>query len=1082
MLKLSLFPRLGLATALVINAGALAYGQSSGQGVVRGSVTSGTGTPMVNITVVLKNLDNGAKQETTSDASGNYQFNSVPPGRYQLNTAVNGVASAPTGEVGVSSGQATVANLTVSTPSRTVAITSPVTTVQPVTQQAELTGPQIRTAYNTRDVEFVPSTDFLARNGTHFEAYNLSPLSAGVASNGGIGGRGLVVGGQRPVSNNYYIDGVDNTNEMLTGPKVAVSHEATAEFAGYQNQFAPEYGHTTGGQYNAVLRTGSNDFHGAFYEYFQNRNMNAVDQAFANRGITDNPRYDQNRLGASLGFPIIHDKLFFFADFEYIPLGFASTPFSPVFAPTAAGFATLSAMRGISPTNLQFLRSTLPAAGTASSFTTVNGTQIPIGLVSSFGRSYQNQYNGVGALNWKIRQSDNLQLRYVQQEIHANSNGAELPAFFTPQRTRALLASLSEVHNFSGSGSVNELRFGYNRFREATQFGALSFPGLGFTGVPEISIQQDLNLQLGQGLLTPQNAALNTYNLADNFFWRFGRHGIRVGADARRFTGPLDYSQLAAGSFTFSTLAGFLQNSPPDVSGQRTVGVLRYDTNQWDTYGYVKDEWRARANLEIDLGLRYEYASLPSDLRRQSLNAIANTPGLRFGVPGSQRTGFAPTVGLAFAPGMMRNSVFRLGFGMNYDPTAYQALGPLFVPGQTTTFLTAGLPSNFGFFGPTGFFSPNLGLNQTPQALTTSFIADQKLPYTIQWNAGWEGTIMGKFVLSLRYLGVRGVHLPTEGLLNETPVVSSTRNLPLFFTTPSQATLNGLTTTLQSLQPINPLASAGFINPITTITPSGNSLYNGLAVEGRQRFAGGFQLSAAYTWSHLIDDLMPALMSPFPAFGLLEQRTMRGSSVFDHRQRGTLTWLWDVGAIGTTGWYHSVVANMILASTYTYETPAPATLLGGFDNVLTGGFTGGGVVVNPNGVTGVGSAAIPLRNSFGQVVAFQAVNPNAQFIQAGPGVFSNSVRNNFLGLRPINNFDLTLSKRFAVRDRMTIEIRGDAFNLINHPQFTGAEPNNIGLTSVPTAFLMPGAPGFGNVESAFSSHPRILQLALRVAF
>src|SRR5262249_36536186 len=153
--------------------------------------------------------------------------------------------------------------------------------------------------------------------------YNLSLLPAGVVSNGGIGpGRAPVVGGQWPTSSNFYIDGTDNNNRGIPGQLASVSNEAAAEFLTQQNQYSPEVGHAAGGQFNMITRTGTNAFHGAFYEYFWNRNLNAVDQAFARQGITDNPRYDQNRLGANLGFPIVRDRLFFFGDFEYIPLGF----------------------------------------------------------------------------------------------------------------------------------------------------------------------------------------------------------------------------------------------------------------------------------------------------------------------------------------------------------------------------------------------------------------------------------------------------------------------------------------------------------------------------------------------------------------------------------------------------------------------------------------------------------------------------------------------------------------------------------------------------------------------------------------
>jgi len=314
--------------------------------------------------------------------------------------------------------------------------------------------------------------------------------------------------------------------------------------------------------------------------------------------------------------------------------------------------------------------------------------------------------------------------------------------------------------------------------------------------------------------------------------------------------------------------------------------------------------------------------------------------------------------------------------------------------------------------------------------------------------------------------------------------LTANNSLPVFFTTPSTATLNGLTTTLNSLQTVSPtFAAAGFTSPIMELTTTGSSMYHGLAIEARQRFSGGFQLLAAYTWSHLIDDVTPLVLGPNPTLQFLEQRTTRDTSVFDHRQRGTLTYMWDVGALGSGGfkWYRDIVANFIIAGTYIYETPSPLPFLSGTPGAFFG--QGGGINTNPGGIAGVGSGVTPLTNSRGQVVAYQATNPNAQFVAGAPGTFAPAGRINFIdGLAPINNFDITAAKRFGVRDRFNFEIRADAYNVFNHPQFTPSELSNIGLGSLPTSFLIPSSPVFGNPQSAFSSHARLMQLALRVTF
>ena len=172
---------------------------------------------------------------------------------------------------------------------------------------------------------------------------------------------------------------------------------------------------------------------------------------------------------------------------------------------------------------------------------------------------------------------------------------------------------------------------------------------------------------------------------------------------------------------------------------------------------------------------------------------------------------------------------------------------------------------------------------------------------------------------------------------------------------------------------------------------------------------------------------------------------------------------------------------MNLSGTFTYETPASIPIQSGVDSTLNG-FTSSGVFDNPGGIAGVGSGYTPLTNSAGQVVGYLANNPNAQYVRAAAGTFPTGSTVPF-GFRPINNFDASFVKRFSVFDRFNLEFRADAFNVLNHPQFTPGSINSIGLPM--TSYLSPLIPGtmsFANVGEAFSNNPRMLQLGLRVQF
>src|SRR5262249_34275737 len=153
---------------------------------------------------------------------------------------------------------------------------------------------------------------------------NLSLLNAVVASSAGMGaGPGPSVPAQRPRNNNFTIEGVDNNSKSVTGPVVTVPNDAVQNFTVLQNQFSPEFGHSSGGQFNQTLISGTNHWHGRLYEYFQNRNLNAIDASNARTQVGNasiiNPGFDNNRFGGQVGGPIWKDKMFFFTNQEYTP-------------------------------------------------------------------------------------------------------------------------------------------------------------------------------------------------------------------------------------------------------------------------------------------------------------------------------------------------------------------------------------------------------------------------------------------------------------------------------------------------------------------------------------------------------------------------------------------------------------------------------------------------------------------------------------------------------------------------------------------------------------------------------------------
>ena len=144
-------------------------------------------------------------------------------------------------------------------------------------------------------------------------------------------GSGPSVGGQRPRNNNFTVEGVDNNSLSVTGPLITVPNDAVDSFTVLQNQFSAEFGHSSGGQFNQTIKSGTNQFHGTAYEYFQNRNLNADDSQIAlssgaNGDTPFNPRFDNNRFGGHFGGPILKNKLFFFTNLGVQPDRPSGTP------------------------------------------------------------------------------------------------------------------------------------------------------------------------------------------------------------------------------------------------------------------------------------------------------------------------------------------------------------------------------------------------------------------------------------------------------------------------------------------------------------------------------------------------------------------------------------------------------------------------------------------------------------------------------------------------------------------------------------------------------------------------------------
>jgi hypothetical protein len=297
-------PTLGRILAGLALSAVLVWGQAIDSNLV-GTVTDSSGAAVPKSQVTATNKGTGLKYSALTDGVGQYRINHLPVGIYDVTAAAQDLASRTAANVSLQLNHTATTNfeLLIATQATSVQVIAAPPPLDAATSQLQIT-------FDSRAFIDVPA----AAAGSGY--LNLSLLGAGVASSGGLGlGSGPSIGGQRPSNNRFNVDGIDISSYFATGPITYVSNEAISEFTVLQNQFSSEFGGASGGIFNAIVKSGGNDLHGSLYEYLQNRNLNALDAMQFRNGYTSPPRFDSNRLGATMGGPIVKNRLFYFGDF-----------------------------------------------------------------------------------------------------------------------------------------------------------------------------------------------------------------------------------------------------------------------------------------------------------------------------------------------------------------------------------------------------------------------------------------------------------------------------------------------------------------------------------------------------------------------------------------------------------------------------------------------------------------------------------------------------------------------------------------------------------------------------------------------
>ena len=1031
---------------LLLQAGA--YAQPVG-GTIGGIVTDAARKPISGAAVRLVRSATNRLRSVVTDSSGDFTVSNLPPGKYRIEAGHEGYRT-DVHQIALETGQDVRVEIALAEGQRTE-------TVQVTAASGLLRTDSSALGSVIDNLQIVG----LPLDGRNF--YELTLLLPGVVppaqgSAGSVNGDFAVnINGAREDSNNFLLDGVFNSDPKLNGIGVTPPVDAVREVEVSTGAYDASFGRNAGGQLSVVLKSGTNALHGTAYEFFRNGAMDARN-FFAPAGETK-PQYQRNQFGWSLGGPLVRNRSFFFADYEGRRERAGQTLVTNV--PTAlerAGDFSRSSLLAIDPyTGQPYPNNVVPKSrldptglAIAALYPLPNRSVANQNFVSS--PAEQNREDHFDArIDHRLTAVDDVSARFSFADRgfydpFSGSTFAAIPGYGTNIPSRAQNVMASETHTFTPS-LLNELRLGFNRVAAGEFQQDLGTSVNRAVGLPDISANpRDFGLSLisitgyspiGDDTNNPQHSASSIYQLTDTLSCVHGRHLARVGADLRYTQQDAFRDEEGRGFLSFLGLTGnplseMLQGLPS------LTGVARLDNAEHlrahSAYFFVQDTWRARPDLTISAGLRYEYNSPPVDaFNRANVYDAATQSLVQVGTGGIPRGGYlpdtnnwAPRIGLAWRPGQGR-TVVRAGYGIYYDQGALATgEGLYFNPPyfNFTLFYPLGAQFPLTLSNP---FPQNFPVPYPPSAL--AYQRDLRTAYTQQFNFTVQREIGRNRVAEIGYAGSKGTKLLGARDFNQ-PAPSP--------------------------DPLNPRPVEQFAD-IDILESRGDSNYQSLQAHFQQRFDHGLTTMAAYTWSKSIDDASGFFSSAgdpnFPQ-NSRNVNAERALSSFDLRNRFSLSYSYDLpfgkGRL-RGGWQTFGI--------WTFQSGRPFTvaLLPNFDNSNTGeSILGFGANDRPN-VLRSPALASPTAERWFDTSAF-VIPPTGNFGNAGRNILTGP------GLQTIN---VSLVKNTVLSERATLQFRAEAFNLLNHV--------NLDL---PDNFV--GSPTFGQILSAES--PRHIQFGLKLIF
>ena len=1062
-----LVTELSIAVMTILLSGIAVSAQTVGASI-QGTVTDANGSALPNATVEVRNVATGVAHNVAVDAEGRYRVPLLPSGDYEVRGAAPGFQPLLRRGVSLAVGQDAVVDLTLTIGQieTTVIVEGEATTVNTVS--AALSG--LVTKQEIRD---------LPLNGRSFQ--QLALLQTGVtpalaAGNDPVGGRTpkISINGARPEQNNFLLDGTDINNVYNKTPGsvagVLLGVEAILEFRVLTNAYSAEFGRSAGGVINAVTRSGQNRFNGSLFEFHRNSAFDAKN--FFDQADKEIPAFKRNQFGGVLGGPIRKDKTHFFAAYEALIerlgiTGLASVPDdnarkglfqaadssgNPIFNPDGTPkFRNPVPIHPAIPAYLDLL------------FPRVNGRLLKDtkGVLTGAGEYLfslsqpTNEHFAQGRIDHQITERDKVWGRYTFDGGNVDRQPFNKPAVaFTKERSRNQYLSLEYQRTFA-SGALNTAQFGFNRSvqeavnqRTADIPANLSFvPGdpFGFINISGIVVE------LGGDFRLPRLDRLNNFQLADTHFLTRGAHALKFGAQGQRIQFNQNTVSQRGGVLNFANLESFLQGKAisADVALPGLVDPVR--GYRQSLFGFfIQDDYKFRSHLTFNLGLRYEFATVPTEVNGKISNLRnVSDSGVTVGDPWHNNPSlknFAPRIGVAWDPFGDGKTAVRAGFGIFYDeilPKYYFFSGSLNPPFTTRTSI-----NNPSFPIITQGFDPNAPIRA--QLQTVNF--DLQTPYVMQFNLGLQRSLPGNVDVTVAYAGSRGNHLLRLGDANLAP----------------ESIVNGVKT-------YNP--AAGRRNPnfagVWQRVTDAQSFYHSAQLSAIKRYSAGLRAQVSYTFSRSIDDSSGINSQDFGnvvQYGLdwYDRTIDRGLSAFHIKHNLTFNWTYDL-PIGrnSKGLAGALVKGWQLNNITAIQSGTPFTVRLGFNrsgNLNTTSFS-----ANERPNLKAGASSNPILgdpNRYFDVNAFElpAVNTRGTLGRntlIGPGVV---------------NVDASLGKSFALGESRSLLFRAEVFNLPNHPNFA-VPSGQIAFTNAQGAV----APTAGKITSTVTTS-RQVQFGLKFTF